>query len=99
MIENHLIEAIRGQNRIRFSYDGQTREAEPHLLGRLPSGRVALHAYQVSGGSLSGGLLQWRNFEISRITNLVILKNAFQLRSDFNPDGSRYIDILCSVRG
>ena len=70
--------AIQNRNLLSFSYDGFTREVEPHCLGIDKKGHPALRAYQVAGGSESGEYTGWKLFHVNEMRNLQILKKTFQ---------------------
>jgi hypothetical protein len=68
--------AIRTKHLLAFDYGGHHRVAEPHVYGRL-AGVDKLLAYQVDGTSSTGGLPQWRRFDLHRVTGLTILEETF----------------------
>jgi predicted DNA-binding transcriptional regulator YafY len=70
--------AIQNRNLLSFSYDGFTREVEPHCLGIDKKGHPALRAYQVAGGSESGTYVGWKFFHVNEIRNLHVLSKSFQ---------------------
>jgi len=91
-----LASAISQRRLIQFTYDGRPRIAEPHLLG-IENGLLAIEAFQIGGGSSRGGLPQWRNFHVGDIRDLCVLEQTFHVRSDFNPQRSRWEQILARV--
>ncbi|QRN02422.1 hypothetical protein GH742_00180 [Legionella sp. MW5194] len=95
-VEDKINEAITRRHRVLFHYDGHSRCAEPHHYGLL-NGIKHLHAYQVSNGSASGHLPQWRNFRLSGIKNLVVAEHAFNPRGDHHPDNAHYSQIFNTV--
>jgi predicted DNA-binding transcriptional regulator YafY len=70
--------AIQNRNFLSFTYDGFTREVEPHCLGIDKKGHPALRAYQVAGGSESGEYVGWKLFHVNEIRNLHVLSKTFQ---------------------
>ena len=62
---------------LQFSYDGKIRVAEPHVLG-MSNGIVQLLTFQTGGFSSSGGLPDWRRFDVNNIHMLSILPQTFQ---------------------
>jgi hypothetical protein len=68
--------AIFERRMLSFTYDGQSRLAEPHDYGRLKDLDRVL-CYQVSGGSNSGTLPAWRLFEVSRMLDLKLSDQHF----------------------
>ena len=74
---NQLIQdAIRTKNMIEFDYGGHHRITEPHVHG-VHDGVEQLLAYQVEGGSSSGGLPEWRRVDVPRMSNLRKMDRTF----------------------
>ena len=71
-----LEDAIAKRLLVEFEYRGHTRVAEPHVLG-LSGGATQLLVYQVGGTSSSGGLPQWRRFDLSEASGLTVLAQSF----------------------
>jgi len=68
--------AIAQRCKVRFSYQGKPRIAEPHDYG-IQNGRALLLTYQTGGQSNSGRLPAWRWIDVSKITDLEILDSKF----------------------
>src|SRR5262249_13672269 len=75
-IDNLLRAAITQRRKIRFSYHGKERVAEPHDYG-IQNGQLRLLVYQTGGQSKSGTLPAWRLIDVSGISNLEILPGSF----------------------
>jgi len=75
-LDKLIMAAISQRRRIRFSYDGKERIAEPHDYG-IQNGRARLLTYQTGGQSSSGHLPAWRLVDLSKITDLEILDKVF----------------------
>lgn len=75
-MDPQLVSAIHGKRMIEFDYGGHHRVAEPHVYGRI-GGVDQLLAYQIAGGSTSGGLPQWRRVDINGMTGLTIRPDMF----------------------
>ena len=75
-----LVEAIGARRLVSFAYHGLPRVAEPHTYGVL-GGKEQLLAYQVGGGSGSGGLPEWRRFDADGIEDARMLPGRFAPRS------------------
>jgi hypothetical protein len=84
-MEQILKTAIAGKKLIEFSYSGHTRIAEPHVLG-VSGGATQILGYQVGGSSSSGGIPEWRRFDLSKISGLSVLSQAFPGQRPF-PSG------------
>ena len=96
-LEQIIQQAIANKNLLHFEYEGCSRTVEPHHYGML-NYEKHLHAYQISNGSRSGHLPQWRNFLLERIEKISIEKTTFKERDTYNPSNSHYNPILQSVR-
>jgi len=96
-MEDSISEAIERRRVLAFSYDGHPRIVQPHALvreGQLR--RLVLHAWQADGGSKSGELPGWRNFDLGGITGLEVLDETFPgPRRDFNP--RRFRNVILSL--
>lgn len=73
---SQIKKAIEGKKIIRFSYKGKPRIAEPHILG-ICNDKEQLQAYQIGGSSSSGGLPEWRRFDVSSIKYVSITEKTF----------------------
>lgn len=80
-----LNSAIRARAAISFLYENLLRIVEPHLYGRDRRQKAFLRGFQTSGQSLSGGLPEWRLFDVDKISQLKIVDAFFTPRNDFNP--------------
>lgn len=91
-----LDNAISERKTITFQYDGYERTVEPHLYGIL-GGNEQLHAYQIRGGSSSGGIPQWRNFKLENMNNVAVNDEVFTIEESYNPSGAHYSEIKRQV--
>ncbi|MCV5751998.1 hypothetical protein OFN51_24555, partial [Escherichia coli] len=66
MNESEIRRAIQNKLVIEFTYSNRLRVVEPHVLG-VCNGNVQVLAYQIGGQSSSGGLPEWRRFDLFRI--------------------------------
>lgn len=74
---NQAIEqAIASKSLVEFTYSGHIRVVEPHVLGVL-GGTTQILGYQIGGSSSSGGLPEWRRFDLPKMTRLTILSKSF----------------------
>ena len=82
-MDEHIIQAVRNQQLLRFSYDGGERVVEPHCYGQTTKGNEAIRAFQVRGYS-STGTLGWKMFKLSEATSIEVLEEVFEYpRSDY----------------
>jgi len=84
-----LIEAIDNRRLVSFYYEDQPiRRAAPHAIYISTAGNENLDAYQFDGYSKSGNLPAWRNFLLSKIENLEILDENFEIAEGYKSDSS-----------
>ena len=74
--EEAIRQAILSLRILSFTYQRHMRIVEPHVLG-VHRGARQLLAYQVRGESRSGGLPEWRRFELREIADLRVLDERF----------------------
>lgn len=67
-----IARSIQERRRLRFSYNGRTRLVEPQCYGMGTKGTELLRAHQLEGGSEREPL-----FDVSRMTDLVLLDEIF----------------------
>jgi len=84
-IQKMIEQAIRDKKVLEFNYSGHNRIVEPHVLG-ISNGKLQLLGYQIGGSSSSGGIPEWRRFDLNNISNLVVLDQRFSGRRPF-PSG------------
>ena len=70
---------------VEFWYGDHQRIAEPHVLG-VSDGETQVLVFQVGGSSSSGGIPEWRRFDLNRISRLITLPETFPGRRPF-PSG------------
>ena len=73
----NIAKAIRGKQRIRFTYDGQSCVVEPHALGMDKRGFQALRAYQVAGSGRSVHARGWKLFHADQMRDVELLTETF----------------------
>lgn len=77
---NQVIEqAITSKKLIEFAYSGHPRLVEPHVLG-VSGGITQVLGYQVGGSSNSGGIPEWRRFDLPKISRLKVTDKPFSGR-------------------
>ena len=74
--EELIQSAITDKKLLKFDYHGYERIVEPHVYG-VKNGKGALLAYQIEGGSSSGGLPEWRRMFLDEISDIEILDRTF----------------------
>lgn len=82
-----IFRAIRGRNLIEFNYEGHHRVVEPHVYG-CRNGMEQMLGFQIWGSSSSGGLPDWRRFDLAGISGLIVLAEGFAHRKP-EPSGTQ----------
>lgn len=77
--------AIANKHLVEFIYSGHQRIAEPHVLG-INGGALQFLGYQVGGSSSSGGIPEWRRFELNKMSHLSARPESFAGKRPF-PSG------------
>jgi hypothetical protein len=75
---------------LRYGRDPADRRVQPHVLYRTSAGDERLDIYQVEGPTDSGGLPEWRQFDVHRIRHLDVLDETFTPAPGYNPGGDKY---------
>lgn len=76
MVEDEIISAIINKRIIQFVYDGENRTCEPHVFG-ITNNKNQVLCYQTHGGSIRGGIPEWRRFDLAEIGSLVVSDDTF----------------------
>jgi predicted DNA-binding transcriptional regulator YafY len=83
--------AIDSLETLKFQYDGDNREVEPHLLGYNKTGALTLSAWQTYGRSGVG----WRGFHVDKIMSPQSTEEKFEgPRAGYNPNDSTMDPII-----
>ena len=72
-MNDEIVRAIRERRRLRFSYHGKPRLAEPQCYGVGAKGNELLRVHQLSGGSEREPL-----FDVAKMDGLVVLDERFE---------------------
>jgi len=67
-----ILQAIDEKRRIRFTYNGKPRLAEPQCYGRGAKGTELLRVHQIAGGSQAEPL-----FDVAKMSELVLTNDFF----------------------
>jgi hypothetical protein len=67
-----IVQSILEKRRLRFSYNGRTRLAEPQCYGTGSKGTELLRVHQLHGGAEREPL-----FDVSKMKDLVLLDEVF----------------------
>ena len=90
-------QALAERRLLQFDYHGYSRQVEPHALGHATEGRLALLAWQISGGSQSEPPPGWRTFLLGEIESLKILRQTFVPRPDYHRETTKLKPIEAEV--
>lgn len=71
-MDDVIVRSIRERRRLRFSYNGKIRIAEPQCYGLGTKGTELLRVHQIRGGSQREPL-----FDVSKISGLTVLDEVF----------------------
>ena len=85
MTQQEIEQAIRSKSVVKFTYSDHHRVVEPHVLG-LKGGSLQILGYQIGGSSSSGGIPEWRRFDVQRMSGFVTTAQKFAGRRPF-PSG------------
>lgn len=97
-MEQELRRALAERRIVQFKYHGHSRLVEPHALGHVSEGRLALLGWQVSGGSASEPPPGWRTFVLAEISRFKLTRKTFLPRADYDAATSRVKPIEAEVR-
>lgn len=84
---------------LKFKYHGYSRSVEPHALGKVTDDRLALLAWQVSGGSGSEPPPGWRTFVLADISGLKAIRKTFTPRPEYRPETTQLKSVEAEVSG
>jgi hypothetical protein len=92
-IHREIYHVIAIRHVVEIEIDGHVRIGEPHDYGLL-NGKPTLLFYQTSGYSKSGGLPQWRNLPVTRVTRVQALGETFRGGRAIEAGHHRQWDVL-----
>ena len=93
MVNQAIVKAIREKRRLRFTYSGRVRLAEPQCYGIGTRGTELLRVHQLEGGVQREPL-----FGVSKIENLVVLDEFFKKPGpNFKKNDSAMTTIFCQL--
>lgn len=81
-MNREIIDAIKNQNVIEFTYDGETRIVEPHCYGLTTKGNEGLRAFQ-TGGHSSTGTMGWKMYDLGKADDVEVSEETFETRDDY----------------
>ena len=88
-----IVDSIRKRRRLRFTYNGKTRIAEPQCYGIGAKGTELLRVHQIEGGTQREPL-----FDVSRMEDLVALNEVFSKPGpNYKKNDSAMRTIFCQL--
>ena len=93
-----IVKAVKEKLLLSFTYNGHLRTVEPHAYGISIAGNECLRCYQVSGGSSSGKVPDWKMMTTDKITGLSLSQNVFLKPRDGYKKGDKGMStIFCEL--
>lgn len=98
-IQSQLINAIKTRRKVELNYKGEGyRLICPHALYKSSTGKILVDSYQLSGYSTHAEQIPgWRPFDISKITEIRVLDDMFEIASGYNPSSERYLNTIAMI--
>lgn len=88
-----IVDAIQKRRRLRFTYNGKTRLAEPQCYGMGAKGTELLRVHQIQGGSQREPL-----FDVSKMSDLTALNESFARPGpNYKRNDSAMTTIFCQL--
>lgn len=95
-MQDEIVQAIVTKRLVSFGYQGHQRVIEPHVIG-VKGGVTQVLGYQVGGTSKSGGLPQWRRFDLPLIQAMKMTGESFPGPRDYPSGIHSSWDIIIAV--
>ena len=88
-----IVDAIQEKRRLRFTYNGTTRLAEPQCYGMGTRGTELLRVHQIEGGAQREPL-----FDVTKISDLIALEEHFKRPGPhYKKNDSAMMTIFCQL--
>ena len=93
-----ICQAVNQMSLLEFEYDGGPRLVQPHCYGLSTAGNPVLRAYQLSGTSKSGAPVDWKLFNVNKMSNIRISSQSFdKAHEGYKPNDSAMTIIYCQL--
>ena len=97
-MNNTICQAIQEMKLLTFNYNGHHRTVEPHAYGISTAGNECLRCYQVSGGSSSGKVPDWKMMTTDNIIGLSLSQDKFSSpRNGYKKGDKGMSTIFCEL--
>jgi hypothetical protein len=101
-----ISQAIESKNLIRFWYENTTtahkdwRVVEPYLIGKFNRKFLQLSAWAVPTMEqlFNGQKESWKAYILRNISQVQILEQQFEVRTDYDPTGNGMSEIICGAK-
>ncbi|MHB1346238.1 MAG: WYL domain-containing protein [Candidatus Humimicrobiaceae bacterium] len=98
-IQTQVINAINSKCKVELNYKGEgDRIVCPHALYISSTGKTLVDSYQLSGYSMYNEQIPgWRPLDISKITEIRVLGEKFNLAPGYNPTSNKYLNVIAII--
>ena len=98
-IKETIIFAIKSRKKVELNYKGEgLRLVCPHALYISSTSKILVDSYQLSGYSTHAEQIPgWRPFDISKITEIKVLDEIFEVAPEYNPSSKRYSNVIAMI--
>ena len=98
-IQTQIINAIKLRHKVELNYKSEGyRLVCPHALYISSTGKKLVDSYQLSGYSTHAEQIPgWRPFDISKITEIRVLDETFEVAPGYNPSSDRYSNVIAMI--
>lgn len=93
-----ICEAIKLKRVVEFSYEGGMKAAEPFCYGLNSKNKDVLRAYQIESDITSVKSEGWKDFIVSKMSNLKIADKTFTgNRFGYNAKDKNMVESYCKI--
>jgi len=98
-IRKQIIDAIKSRRKVEINYNNEGyRLSCPHALFISSTGKTLVDSYQISGYSNHPKQIpRWRPFDISKIAELKVLDETFELAPGYKPLSDKYLNAIAMI--
>ena len=98
-VQTQMTNVIKSRRKVELNYKGEGyRLVCPHALYISSTGKTLVDSYQLSGYSTHAEQIPgWRPFDISKITEIRVLDETFEIAPGYNPSSERYLNAITMI--